>query len=403
MRGRRLGVSLGQFAITSLLLVLTGCAPSSPPSPTAASPASPVAKAASPAAGPAQSPVPAASPAASPAAQAAAPPDARLASVWAGKTLTLIVGSEAGSGYDAWGRLHGRFIADHLPGKPNVVVQNIPGGVHRIATNFLNNEAKPDGLTIQLVGRGIPDYQLRGETAEEGVRYDVTKFQWLGSATQDAAQVFAVLQRTGITADQLQRLENTTIKIGQQEAGSPTHTGQVILKEALGWQVQSVFGYRGNDANLSLLRGELDGVVSDWVTLQRDFPSQFADGSLVPVLILGDHSTDAPLANVRTLEEMLANKSDEMKRIYTVYRRPFSWARPFAAPPGTPPEIVAALRSAVMAASQDPELLAEAQRGRMDIKPVPGERIQELIIEHFKTPPEMIQKLDGWIKADTGR
>jgi tripartite-type tricarboxylate transporter receptor subunit TctC len=97
--------------------------------------------------------MPAASPAASPAAQTAAPPDPRLASVWSGKTLTLIVGSEAGSGYDAWGRLYGRFIADHLPGKPNIVVQNIPGGVHRIATNFLNNEAKPDGLTIQLVGR----------------------------------------------------------------------------------------------------------------------------------------------------------------------------------------------------------------------------------------------------------
>jgi hypothetical protein len=211
------------------------------------------------------------------------------------------------------------------------------------------------------------------------------------------------LQRTGITPDQVQRLESTTIKIGQQEAGSPTHTGQVILREALGWQVQSVFGYRGNDANLSLLRGELDGVISDWVTLQRDFPAQFSDGSLVPVLILGDRSTDPPLANVRTLEELLANKSDEMKRIYTIYRRPFSWARPFAAPPGTPPEIVAALRSAVMAASQDPELLAEAQRGRMEIKPVTGERIQELITEHFRTPPEMIRKLDEWIKADTTR
>src|SRR5215217_1767392 len=137
-----------------------------------------------------------------------------------------------------------------------------------------------------LVGRGIPDYQLRGETAEEGVRYDVTKFNWLGSATQDAAQVLAVLQQSGVTPSQLQRLESTPIKIGQQEAGSPTHTGQVILKEALGWNLQSVFGYRGNDANLSLIRGELDGVVADWVTMQKDFTTQLADGTLMPLVVL---------------------------------------------------------------------------------------------------------------------
>jgi tripartite-type tricarboxylate transporter receptor subunit TctC len=323
-----------------------------------------------------------------------------MASVWAGKTVTLIVGSEAGSGYDSWGRLFGRYIGNHIPGNPTIVVQNMPGGVHRAATNFVA-QAKPDGLTIQLVGRGIPDYQLRGETAEQGVRYDVTKFNWLGSATQDAAQIFAVLQRSGITPDQLQRLETTPIKIGQQEAGSPTHTGQVILKEGLGWNVQAVFGYAGNDANLSLIRGELDGAIADWVTMQKDFADQLSARTLVPLLILGDRQTDPALANLKTLDELLSGKGDDVRQIYTLYRRPFSWARPFAAPPGTPAEIVAALRGAFMATMTDPDYLADAQRARMDIKPVPGERIQELITEHFRTSPDLVKRLDDWIKADT--
>jgi tripartite-type tricarboxylate transporter receptor subunit TctC len=397
--------STAGLMLVSVIVALAACAPASPASPTAptakapADVSSPAAKpAGSPAA--ASSPAPAASPAAAAAAQPAAKPDPAMASVWAGKTVTLIVGSEAGSGYDTWGRLFGRYIGSHIPGNPTIVVQNMPGGVHRAATNFVA-QAKPDGLTIQLVGRGIPDYQLRGETAEQGVRYDVTKFNWLGSATQDAAQIFAVLQRSGVTPDQLQKLETTPIKIGQQEAGSPTHTGEVILKEALGWNLQAVFGYAGNDAILSLVRGEIDGVIADWVTMQKDFAEQLAGKTLVPVLILGDRQTDPALTSLKTLDELLAGKADDVRQIYTLYRRPFSWARPFAAPPGTPTEIVATLRAAVTATLTDPEYLADAQRAKMDIKPVSGERIQELITEHFRTSPELIKRLDDWIKADT--
>src|SRR6478752_10430948 len=103
-------------------------------------------------------------------------------SPYAGKTVTIIVGYKAGGGYDATARLLARHLPNHIPGKPTVIVQNMPGGNSIIAANHMYNVAKPDGLTIGTFNRNLPIAQL---TAVQGVKYDMRKFAWIGSAANE--------------------------------------------------------------------------------------------------------------------------------------------------------------------------------------------------------------------------
>ncbi len=213
-----------------LLVMGSACSAPAPASPTTAAPKPPPAASAAPAVPPAAAspaassaaspaPQPASSPAAAaPAANPAASADASLAPVWEGKTLTVIVSQPPGGGTDSTARVVARHIGRFLPGNPNVIVQNIPGGGDRIAANFIY-AAKPDGLTIGLFDNGVMTFQLRGEGPEQGVRYDAEQFGWLGSPTV-LGDSLLVHRRTGITPANIKQLESKTLTNAQVTPGS---------------------------------------------------------------------------------------------------------------------------------------------------------------------------------------
>src|SRR5919108_1620445 len=135
---------------------------------------------------------------------------------YAGKTVTIIVGYKAGGGYDATARLLARHLPKHLAGSPTVIVQNMPGANSIIAANHMYNVAKPDGLTIGTFNRNLPIAQL---TKVEGVKFDVTKFQWVGSAANESTILAIRSDLPYKTFDELRKAKQTVV-IGSTGPGA---------------------------------------------------------------------------------------------------------------------------------------------------------------------------------------
>ncbi len=404
----------GAAMLVAVSVVVSGCAPAAPqptgtPKP-AASPAAPAKSDASPAAGaaskPAASPAapPVASPAASPAAGAvAAKPagsvDPSLASLWQGKTINLVAGTAPGGGYDTWARVVARHLGKHLPGNPNIIVENMPGAGHRVAANFLYT-ARNDGLTLGLVDRSLPTYQLLGEGPEQGVRYDVTKFHWIGSTTT-STQLLSIHARAGITPANLAELERREISVGHQTLGSITHQMNAILREVMGWKLKAIAGFAGNpEMVLSIERGEIDATITDSDTAKQIMTAQFQAGTMIPLVQMGEKRTDPLFRAAPTAKELFATKGPAAAELLSAYEPPLAWARPYFLPPGTPANIVATMRAAFMATMADPEFIAETAQLRIELDPLAGERVQEMIEQYMKTPKSVTDRIDRLVAED---
>jgi tripartite-type tricarboxylate transporter receptor subunit TctC len=313
----------------------------------------------------------------------------------------LIIGSAPGGGYDTWGRILARHYGKHLPGNPTVVAQNMPGGAHRIATNFLY-AARPDGLTMGIIDLNIPFYQLRGEGPEEGVRYDVTKLNWLGSTTQ-SVNMPAVHQRVGITPRNLDQLLTRSVKMGVTVAGDPRHVNLVVLRETLGWKLETIFGYPGSaEIYLGIQRGEIDGTSNSWDAYLANAGDDIRNRVLIPLVQVGGTVPDPLLVDVPTADSLASSAPVERRQLLSLAAQSQQWARPFLTPPEVPENILATMRAALMMALRDPELTAETDRSGLDINPVPGERVQTLINEYMKLPRGTVDRLDQLLKEDSG-
>src|SRR5216684_1479706 len=158
---------------------------------------------------------------------------------FAGKTVTVVVGYKPGGGYDATARLLARHLPDHLPGKPTVIVQNMPGGNSIIAANHLYNVAKPDGLTIGTFNRNLPIAQL---TKVQGVKYDMTKFAWIGSAANEATILAIRADLPYKTFAELRKAKEPVV-IGSTGPGANTYDFPLLLKDMVGLNFKIVSGY----------------------------------------------------------------------------------------------------------------------------------------------------------------
>ena len=376
---------LQTLSLGSIVSMLTACSPSAP-APTAAPPTS--APVAQPTTVP-PTPVP-----------PTPVPEPPLTNIWSGKTVNVIVADAAGGGFDTLARLTIRHMPKHLPGNPLMVANNMPGANHKIGTNFVY-AARPDGLTIAFVDRTMPTYQLRGEGPDEGVRYDSSKLTWIGS-TSTATQVLLVHTRSGVAKGD--DLRTTEVKIGNAGLGGPPHIYQVILQELLGWKLKSVYGYQGNTGiQQGIDRGEVNAIIGSWSSILRDREDDMRSGAMVPVVQLGREPITHPFtANSPMASALIRDKGSDAAQLLTLAEEPFTWAWPVIAPPDMEPRMAAGLRAAFMATMADPEFQSEAARLRIDVAPVAGDRVQELVIAYMRTPASVVERLDALIKADAG-
>ena len=304
-----------------------------------------------------------------------------------GKTITIVVGFKAGGGYDRVARVLARHIPKYLPGNPNVIVQNMPGANSITAANHVYAVAKPDGLTIGTFNRNLILAQL---TNVRGVKFDQTKFAWIGSAASEST-VLAV--RTDLpyqTFDDLKKSGKTLI-IGATGPGANTYDFPLLVKEFLGVDLKIVSGYSSSsDIMLAIERKEVDARAGSYTSIRP-----FVDRGLVRPLIRGS-AIESGIEKL-PVDENLA-PTPRARAIMALRSAPEVVGRPYVMPPGTPEDIVKAMREAFDKAIKDPQLKAEAKKGKMDLEFMPGEEALKVIKEVLSQPKDVVDEFSKYIK-----
>lgn len=322
-----------------------------------------------------------------------------LEAAWSGKTIRFICSEAAGGSLDTTSRAVARHLGQHLPGNPRIVVENMEGGESRIATNYLYT-AEPDGLTIGMTDINIPFYTLLGEGEAEGVRWDPTDINWLGS-TSKAPQVLAIHSRTGLDPEDLDGIRAAALKLPYGAVGDGPHTAHAVINETLDLNLEPIFGYSGStDRMLGLDRGEVDGTVSTWDSLVRQKREDLENGTLVPVLQVGGPIDDPIMEGVPTLQELVADNDELDRQMVDVVAARYDWARPMMAPGGMNPSMLEALRDAIEATLNDPEFLEEAQTLGIDIEPSTGQEVSDNIAAYLEIDLGAVEALQAAIFAD---
>ncbi len=314
---------------------------------------------------------------------------AQTRSFYEGKTVRLIIGP--GGGYDYWGRLLARYMAKYLPGNPAFIVQNMPGAGSVIATNYVYNVAKPDGLTV-----GMPTQQIyMGEFAGNNeVKFQTRKFFWIGSPDRNPVILY-------MRADAPYKSIDDVIKGKERPrcggTGWESSSLIVALEDAIGAKFELVLGYQeANQVDLAVVRGEVVcrdlGLTAHFS--REPFLSWHAQGFDRHLLQTG-RKRDPRAADTPTIFELMDRykTTDINRRALEVLTAGEEFGHPMMAPPGTPLDRVKILREAYLKAMRDPELLAEAQKARWVIEPVSGEELQAVAERIMVQPPQVVEQV----------
>lgn len=309
------------------------------------------------------------------------------AQFYAGKSINFLVGYGSGASYDTGARMLARALAKHIPGKPNVVVQNVPGAGSMVAANQLYNTAAKDGLVIGMFGRGLYLEALFGNPA---VKFDPVKFNWIGSHGREV-NVLVTGKDTGFKT--VADIRAREIILGASGPGADTHSFALALRTFLDAKVKIVSGFPGQaDAFLALDRGEVHGnagaTIGTIMALRPQWLSQPGQANFVVQLSVEKHPT--LLQGVPLVTEFAKDDVDRGAMEVAFARQGIAYG--FAAPPGVPADRVAALRAGFWDAVKDPEFLAEAARMNADIAPVGGEEIAKIIAQAYAKPAAVLAR-----------
>jgi tripartite-type tricarboxylate transporter receptor subunit TctC len=315
-----------------------------------------------------------------------------------GKTIRLIVGTSAGGAMDDWARFLAPHLSRNIPGSPDIVVQNMPGGGTVIAANYVYNVAKPDGLTIGLVNPAIYVDQLLG--AKE-VKFDWTKFSWIGSPERIDQVLFIRSDFPQKTIDELRKAPEPPRCAATGRSGAGYFLPR-LLEEGIALKIQMVVGYGGGgDMNLAMEKGEAvcrAGTVSAY--LGREPTRTWNAKGFVRPLVQSGAKRDSKLPEVPTIFELMEkyNTPDGTQRVAKVLLSSGALGRPFFGPPEMSPDRVKILREAFTKTMKDEALLAAAKKRKWDLDPMDGGDLETLAKEIMVQPPEVIERVKKFLK-----
>ncbi len=313
-----------------------------------------------------------------------------------GKTVRIVVGSSAGGGYDLWPRLVARFLGKHIPGNPDVIVQNMPGAGSLVAANYVYGVASPDGLTLGAVNPALYFDQLVGRNE---VRFDWVKFSWIGSPEQNEILHYLRADTPYRTIDDIRNAKEPP-KCGSSGTGTTGHYIPRLLEETIGVKHQIVGGYQGGaEIDLALERGE----VVCWSPLVATFFGRepyisWGKKGFVRVLLQTGKKRDPRLGDVPTLDELMNRYQtpDGGRRLARAVLTAATLGRPILAPPALAKERLTILRQAYAKTLSDPELLAEAKKSRWDVQPLSGEELEAAAKDVVDQPASVVERLK-WV------
>ena len=307
---------------------------------------------------------------------------------YAGKQIVFLIGSDVGGGYDLYARLLSRHLGRFIPGNPVFIPRNQPGAGSGTAAAYLASVAPKDGTMIGAVFPGVIIGPLL-EEKQQGL-FDPTKFVYLGSA-DSGTRVCITFQNSKIkTFEDAQ--QNKTV-IGASAAGGSTRDYAYLHVNTAGAKFNVVSGYKGTaDIFLAMERGEVDGMCGlDWSSLKSQRPSWIAENKL-NILVQNSLDSEPELDRLGVPPIWKFIKSEEDKKAVEMVFSQQIFGRPYLAPPGANPAQVKILRDAFMATVKDPEFLADGEKGRLDVTPSSGERVQGVVEKLYATPKETIKR-----------
>jgi tripartite-type tricarboxylate transporter receptor subunit TctC len=302
-----------------------------------------------------------------------------------GRNVSIIIGYSVGGGYDTYARLLSRYLGDHIPGRPNVVPQNMPGAGSIKAANYIYGVAAKDGTAIATFGRTIAVAPL---LAAAGAAFDGTKFTWLGSISKDTSLCVTSAKSEIKTWDDFLAKPST---LGGEGAGADPDVFAHLYKNVFGARSKLVTGYPGtNDVALAMERREIDGFCGlSWSTLKSRHPD-WLNNKLINIIVQAGLKKEPELPDIPFAIDLA--RTQEQRQIVKLVLVSQEMARPFAAPPGLPAERRAVLLVAFDQTMKDPAFLAEAKIQDLDIDPVSAKDIDALLAEVYATPKEIIDK-----------
>jgi tripartite-type tricarboxylate transporter receptor subunit TctC len=315
---------------------------------------------------------------------------AQPADTFASKNVSLIIGFGAGGGYDMWGRLVARHIGKHLPGRPTVVPQNMPGAGSFVATSHIYNSAPKDGSVLGIIAR---DAALGPLTGAPGARYDATRLSWIGTPTKETNVCIAYHTARVKTAQDLFEKE---LILGDTGPGTGTRTFPKVLSAILGMKLRSVGGFPSSaDVFLAMERGEVEGFCESLDSIKSRRP-EWIPGKKAVVLFQGGVKRHPELADVPIVIDLA--RTPEQKQMIEFLYAGQDIGRPFVAPPDLPPQRLKMLRDAFSATMQDADFIADVKKSKFELEPEDGEHLAALIRNIYATPKAIVDKVGELIK-----
>ncbi|MFL6798102.1 MAG: Bug family tripartite tricarboxylate transporter substrate binding protein [Xanthobacteraceae bacterium] len=301
-----------------------------------------------------------------------------------GRNVNIIIGYGVGGDYDTYARLLGRHIGKHIPGYPSIVPQNMPGAGGLKATLYLANVAPKDGTVFGTVARGQPlTPLLLGEKS-----FDPLQFSWLGSVTDEASLCLS-WGSSGIATWQ-DLLANQTLFGGDGQGTDPDMLASA-LNRIFGTKIKIITGYHSTrELTLGMERGEIEGVCGISASTLLSQQPEWVAGNKVHLLAQMATRKDERFKTIPLITDLAEN--EEQRQVISLVIAGQAIARPFFAPPNIPDYRKVALRAAFDQTMRDPEFLADAAHGKMDVNPMSGTEIEGLLKRLYATPKGLVAK-----------
>ena len=302
--------------------------------------------------------------------------------------IDLIVGSDAGGGYDVYGRAVARHIGKYLPGNPNIVAQNMSGAGGNRAADYVYREAAKDGSALAIIFPGsimAPLVDVGGD-----LKFDPAKFNYIGTAARETRVCILRKEAKAQTFDDVFKTE--TVMAASAEGGA-TADYPVLAKKILGAKFNVVRGYKGTrEMLLAVERGEADGLCGAWSSFKTQKPD-WADGVSAHVIVQFGIGTDPELDKLKVPPIWNYTKTESDKQVFELLVAQQEFGRPFVMPPGTPEAKVKAMREAFAKTMKDPDFLKEAKQLKIDIDYGSGEEVQKLVEHLYATPKPVVTRM----------
>jgi tripartite-type tricarboxylate transporter receptor subunit TctC len=314
-----------------------------------------------------------------------------VADFYRGKTVEIYVGYSTGGGYDIYARMLARHMGRFIPGNPTLLPKNMEGAGSLRLANWLANAAPRDGTAFGTIGRGTPFDPILGQP---GAQFAAGDMSWIGSMNHEVS-ICASWGTSGVAS--FEDLLTKELLVGAVSNNDDTGQFAKVMNAVLGTKLKIVAGYPGgNDVVLAMERGEVQGRCGwSWSSVLAARMSWWKEKkiNILVQLALTKHPDlpDVPLVTD------LAKNDAQRQMLRMIFARQVM-GRPFVAPPGVPKERVAALRKAFMDTLADPDFLADCARAKLEIAPVPGDRVEALVKEIYATPAEVAKQAAAALK-----